>query len=374
MREFTSTYLLSASMPDSLPQNSWLWENRDVVGRLLSHSFQSKLTRYITSSNVIDHLRKFFHDVTDLAIIFIYLDYKKQSEQTPLNLMSNLLKQLIQPPFVSLVNVESLYQTHLRWSSRPTLDDVRTAINQEIAKLGKVFILVDALDELSEESRARADLLKAIRSLSGPVNLMVTSREIPSIVLAFQDAIRLDIYARDSDVGRYVRDWIPDWYPADLQDRVIQQIIQSASGMYVLPSSVAMPAYQLARFLLARLHLDALMECQSDAEVSQAIDSLPQDIAATYDNAIERIKQHRERNRRLAFAVLSWVTFAGRPLTVTELRYAVAVKPDMTTLTSKHAINETQLTSYCAGLIVVDEKTRLVRLVRTSLIAPLDYL
>jgi hypothetical protein len=180
---------------------------------------------------VIDHLRRFFHDVTDVAIAFIYLDYKKQSEQTPLNLMSNLLKQLIQPPFVSLADVGSLYQTHRRWSSRPTPDDVRTAIDKEIAKLGKVFIVVDALDELSEENRARTEFLKAIHCLSGPVNLMVTSREIPSIVLAFQDAICLDIYARDSDVRRYVRCWIPDWYPAELRDTVIQQITQRASGM-----------------------------------------------------------------------------------------------------------------------------------------------
>jgi hypothetical protein len=134
-----------------------------------------------------------------------------------------------------------------------------------------------------------------------------------------------------------------------------------------------MPAYQLARFLLARLHIDALMECQSVAEVREAIHGLPKDISATYRNAIERIKQQRERNRRLAFAVLSWVTFAGRPLTVTELQYAVTVNPGMTALTSEHVINETRLTSYCAGLIVIDDNTRLVRLVRTSIITPLDY-
>jgi hypothetical protein len=180
---------------------------------------------------VIDHLRRFFHDVTNVTIAFIYLDYKKQSEQTPLNLLSNLLKQLIQPPFVSLADVGSLYQTHWRWSSRPTLDDVRTAINKEIAKLGKVFIVVDALDELSEENRARTEFLKAIHAISGSVNLMVTSREIPSIVLAFQDAMRLDIYALTSDVRRYVNGWVPEWYPPDLQDTVIEQIPQRASGM-----------------------------------------------------------------------------------------------------------------------------------------------
>ena len=115
------------------------------------------------------------------------------------------------------------------------------------------------------------------------------------------------------------------------------------------------------------------MECQSVAEVREAIRGLPQDITATYRNAIERVKQQRERNRRLAFAVLSWVTFAIRPLTVTELQFAVAINPGVATLTSEHAINETRLTSYCAGLIVIDEKTRFVRLVRTSLIAPLHY-
>jgi hypothetical protein len=75
---------------------------------------------------------------------------------------SNLLKRPIRPPFVSLADLGSLYETHRRWSNRPTLDDVMTAINKGIAKLGNFFIVVDALDELCEESRAR-EFFKAIQ-------------------------------------------------------------------------------------------------------------------------------------------------------------------------------------------------------------------
>jgi hypothetical protein len=126
----------------------------------------------------------------------------------------------------------------------------------------------------------------------------------------------------------------------------------------------------LERFLLARLHMESLRVKHSVAQVRQATQNLPRGIDNAYDEAINRIQEQDEENRTLAFAVLSWIALACRPLCVTELRFAVAMAtgmaPHTTGLDSDDAIMETCLTSYCAGLVVIDEMTKIVRLVHKS--------
>src|SRR5438477_9133534 len=133
------------------------------------------------SSIVINYLQTRFRADDKVAVAYIYLDYKKQAQQSLSNLVSSLLKQLIQIHTCSLDDVKAFYQQHKGQNTRPTLDDLTKALKTEISKLSKVFIIVDAVDELTEDNGVRADLLKLLRALADNVNLMVTSRHIDSI-------------------------------------------------------------------------------------------------------------------------------------------------------------------------------------------------
>ncbi|KAJ7113600.1 hypothetical protein C8R44DRAFT_630940, partial [Mycena epipterygia] len=52
----------------------------------------------------------------------------------------------------------------------------------------------------------------------------------------------------------------------------------------------------------------------------------------TYDERMHRIRSQNEDDRQLALLVLTWVAYATRPLSVAELREALAIEPDATTL------------------------------------------
>ena len=179
------------------------------------------------SSNVINALQRFFRCRGDVAVTYNHLDYKEKHQQIPLHLISNLLKQLIQRRTAPLENVRSMYQRH----SQPTLEDVIECLNLDISSCSRVFIVVDGLDELSDEDGTRSVFLKAIQSLTGPVSLMVTSRDLPSIVPHFENARHLTIYADDNDVRSYVHSRIPVWYPKDLGDMVVDRVTSSTAGM-----------------------------------------------------------------------------------------------------------------------------------------------
>jgi hypothetical protein len=102
----------------------------------------------------------------------------------------------------------------------------------EIQAYSQIFIVVDALDECSETNGSWMKLVHALRSLTGPINLMVTSRDLPSIEQHFREAQRLDIRATDEDVAKYVQSQLVH-YPGlmNWQDTIVKKIISKVDGM-----------------------------------------------------------------------------------------------------------------------------------------------
>jgi len=102
----------------------------------------------------------------------------------------------------------------------------------------------------------------------------------------------------------------------------------------------------------------------STAQVRKALENLPKGIDDTYDEAMERIERQDEGRKEIAKRVLSWITYAIRPLSVDELQHALAVDDDATEMDPEAIIDDEILVSVCAGLVVVDNKRGTVRLVR----------
>jgi hypothetical protein len=110
--------------------------------------------------------------------------------------------------------------------------------------------------------------------------------------------------------------------------------------------------------------MDSLAGKHNLAAVRRALEILPKEMNGTYDVAMERIEQQNEDDKELAKQVFSWITHACRPLSIKELQHALAVMPGMTSMDPDAIIDEEILTSVCAGLIVIDEESSIVRLVR----------
>jgi hypothetical protein len=184
---------------------------------------------------VINHLQELFKGA-NIGVVYIYCNYKEQTLQTATHLIASLLKQLVQncPVLSSNVRVLYHYKTQAHY---PTLAELTKVLDREIKRYAKVFIVVDALDECSESNGSQMKLLKALRSLTEPVNLMVTSRDLPSIEQHFREAHRLYIRATDEDVTKYVQSHLFDYSNLmNLRDIIVSKIVDKAGGMCVSPS------------------------------------------------------------------------------------------------------------------------------------------
>jgi hypothetical protein len=120
------------------------------------------------------------------------------------------------------------------------------------------------------------------------------------------------------------------------------------------------------RFLLARLHIDSLLDKRTAKDVKVTLAKLTKGPAAldvAYGEALQRIEGQLVGDRELARKALSWITLAKRPLTTAEICCALAVEPDEDKVDPENVLTPGDLVSVCAGLVVVDQESAVIRLV-----------
>ena len=78
---------------------------------------------------------------------------------------------------------------------------------------------------------------------------------------------------------------------------------------------------------------------------------------------MRRIQGQEKGFRDLADQIFSWIVWAVQPLTVPELQHALSIEPGDEELDEDNFLDANDLTSVCAGLVVVDQDSQVVRLV-----------
>ena len=117
---------------------------------------------------------------------------------------------------------------------------------------------------------------------------------------------------------------------------------------------------------MARLHCDSLQDKVTPKAIQIALQNLgsgDQALDKAYDDAVARIRGQQLGFSDLAFKVLQWIICARRPLHVAELQHAVALDDVGLEIDVDDLVEPSDLVSYCAGLVVLDQQSHIVRLV-----------
>jgi Cdc6-like AAA superfamily ATPase len=183
----------------------------------------------------VDHLLNSSHN-SSYGVAYVYCNYKAQADQDTSGMLAAILKQLIQGRPSAANPVERLHQKHGNRGTKPSFDEIHSALRDVLAQYPYVYIVVDALDECQNE--ARHQLLVNLLGLQkeGDIRLMATSRFVPDVEDAFRQALRLEVQASREDVKRYVAGQIyrlPASIRRDaaLQELVQEKIVEAVDGM-----------------------------------------------------------------------------------------------------------------------------------------------
>lgn len=103
-------------------------------------------------------------------------------------------------------SVKSLYDKHKKKQTRPSFDEIVTALQSVATIYSRVFLIVDALDECQGTDGCREKFLSETFALQAKcgVNVFATSRLIPDIMTKFEGSVSLEIRAHDEDVRKYL--------------------------------------------------------------------------------------------------------------------------------------------------------------------------
>jgi len=112
--------------------------------------------------------------------------------------------------------------------------------------------------------------------------------------------------------------------------------------------------------------MNTLIHLLTKGDIKQALRNLDkgrEGLEQTYEQAMERINDHRKGYRELVKQILEWIVHARRPLSIAELRHALAVWPHTMKLDEDFFPSIQVLRSVCAGLVAIDRESNIVRLV-----------
>ncbi|GAM42216.1 hypothetical protein TCE0_043f15975 [Talaromyces pinophilus] len=318
----------------------------------------------ILTSIVIRYLHDKFGNDPTVGIAYLYCNFRQQHEQKSADLVVSLLKQLAQEQPSVPEAVRNLYNLHKAKQTRPSPDEIRNILHHIAVTYSRIFIIVDALDECQLSYEGREVFLREIFHLQAKagINIFATSRYIQDIEAKFDQSIRLEIRASDTDVERYLDQKLqdfPSWILKDssLQTEIKSKIARAVDGM----------------FLLAQLYVDSLARKTTTKAIRIALGELevlpeapndrPKTLDRAYLEAMERIQVQTPEHRELAMQALSWISCAKRRLTSAELQHALAVEVKESLLDPENIADIGFVVSMCAGLVTFDKESDVIRLV-----------
>ncbi|KAK6984941.1 ANK-REP-region domain-containing protein, partial [Favolaschia claudopus] len=302
-------------------------------------------------SLVVDHLTNAQAKNPDIGVACIYFDHKETQVQTQENLLAALWRQLVfkQP----LGPASDLYARLVEKKTKPMSKEMQKVLLHALQRFKQIYIIIDAIDEHPEKEWH--GLAVILTKLSKNTNFLLTARPhvVPNMV--FPQISSMEVQASTKDLEVYIKAQIEasphlSQYVADnrgVETKIFSVLCNSVDGM----------------FLLAKLHLEALDAAPNTKAFQHALETLPTDLYHTYENIFNRIECLHDTQKEIVQSALVWVANAKRPLTAMELCEAIAIELGTTTFNKDSITGIQKIISLCAGLIILDEQSSLVRLV-----------
>lgn len=193
------------------------------------------MAKFYFSSKVVEHFVQLRTTDPSLGVAWLYLNYQEGGIQTVQNLLGALWRQLVWKRDIK--DAKALHNLHEEKQTSVTLNEVQKLLKSLAKDFGRLYLIVDALDEYLEE---QITLLENLMKIKEDVNLLITCR--PHITVPNElSATILHIEAHEDDLKLYLEAQLHKHWQLqrllkdenDLQSEMVPTIIAKAQGMYV---------------------------------------------------------------------------------------------------------------------------------------------
>jgi ankyrin repeat protein len=262
-----------------------------------------------------------------LRLDFFFTARGTELQRTPLGMFKSLLRQIYYYDSTVRYQLRQIYEQRSKqfggqkWEwPRVVLEKLLADLILESASRQHVIVFIDALDEAGAESaRQLVAYFHRLIDRAGKVafHVCISCRHYPIVKSARAIEVCMEDHNQD-DISAYIKDAFPETdvgegpsEDTEMEQLLAEQLIQQSNG-----------SFQWAHLIIP-LAQRKVFEGESLQDIQCWLKEVPDDLDETYTYVLCNVIE--VSNREQSFLFFLWVCLAERPLTVTEMRYALAV-------------------------------------------------
>ncbi|KAF3279061.1 hypothetical protein TWF970_004171 [Orbilia oligospora] len=309
----------------------------------------------ILATSVIEHLYT-LHKNKKTSIIYFFCDFHTPETLRYRNILSSLLKQaVILNTTLSNQAQAELETSYLDSQFLPDAYKIEAFFSQFAQKLGTLYILIDGIDECPEEERL--DLIAFLKRFLArnlqQTKFILSSRPDIEIPRALPISYRISISSAASrpDLEAYISHELEskcpnlEVYSPQINQDIKQALLKGANGM----------------FLWVYFQIQDIRRAGNKDKIYHLLSDLPRGLHETYARILHRIQEERDEDE--AVMVFNWLSKCRRPLTLPELRDAIAIRIGDTRhdqISNRYNEDPERILQNCGGLVVINEQDQTV--------------
>ncbi|KAJ9654751.1 hypothetical protein H2198_006269 [Neophaeococcomyces mojaviensis] len=253
-------------------------------------------------------------------------------QRTPLGMLRSLLNRLfrqdpsIRPPVRELYREKctAFGRGERSWEwQRRELEPLLAQAIVTSAQQQQVTVFIDALDEAGEESARETaryfhNINDRVASASAVAKICISCRHYPIPCTVRGVEVVVEKHNGD-DITAFVHDRL------DLDGRTLDDTPDLEHWQELGTDLVrrADGVFQWVRLIVPIVE-KSIDDGESPEDVRQWLQEVPEELGDVYEHILRNVVDRRHRSQ--SFQLFQWVCLAERPLSVTEMRYALAAK------------------------------------------------
>ncbi|KAJ7638019.1 ankyrin repeat-containing domain protein [Mycena polygramma] len=273
----------------------------------------------VLSSIAIDHLFDYrpvkvanSHPATpNFGIAYFYFDFRDEQKQLVENMLRSIIMQLSEQSPTPYSVLDEHFNS-CQGGKFPTYDNLLAMLDTIVSQFTGTYIVLDALDECNEHDRL-VQFLATLRGWAKPVHLLVASQ--PRTI--FVDSTAFE--------GASVVNLEPDITHADILRFVANELKLNSKLKHIEKVKDAAPKIvdkSNGMIRMAACLLQELARKKIDTNINKILAKLPNDLFGIYSRFLQSID---EDDFVYVAALLRWLAFSSRPVTLLELDDALAI-------------------------------------------------
>ncbi|CAI6301072.1 unnamed protein product [Periconia digitata] len=286
-----------------------------------------------------------------------YFYFKKDDPQrgNPLNAFSSLLKQLA----VSSGQIHKIVAEEYakrRETGHLTLPEVHEFLCTAVQSYDNTYLIIDAFDECEEKEQYRLiQGLKDIVTACPQCKVFISSRPYEKIKSLLEGCAHLDINSSNNkdDIYMFITDELAKCQVKREKEGL--PLISPETGLHIIDMLMTLSD---GMFQWVRLHLDRLLELETDSDIREELKTLPAGLEKTYDQIWARMQAMPGKSFERAKRALQWALCARHPQREDRLLAAICrdktVSPGTTNLQLKSIFRS------CPGLLDTDDEQNVI--------------